>query len=145
MISKSPGHGKAGAYLSALAGALLSLRIEGQPVPGARPRVTRWGTFYPKAYATFLTDCHQHLAPHAGVAPEGPLAVWVEVVSTPPKKTVLSAPRGDTDNFAKGPLDGATKAKVWKDDSLVHTLLVTKRWAGPDEPPHTTLHIAPLG
>jgi Holliday junction resolvase RusA-like endonuclease len=45
------------------------------------------------------------------------------------------------DNFAKGILDALTKGGAWIDDTLVRTLLITKRWAVGDEAPGCNIWI----
>lgn len=118
-------------------GPLFSLWLEGKPVPAGRPRVTRWGTYYPKTYTEWIaanTPVVSKLEPHVLT---GPVALYVEVICPPPKtKTEQVAPMGDVDNYAKGPMDLLTKlGKAWKDDRQIVMLAVTKRWAGPGEEP----------
>lgn len=51
-----------------------------------------------------------------------------------PKKTKLSTPRGDVDNYAKGLMDAITQANWWKDDSQVVHLSTSKSWAPKGKP-----------
>jgi Holliday junction resolvase RusA-like endonuclease len=115
---------------------LFSLWIGGKPVPAGRPRVTRWGTYYPKSY----TDWAKAAKPFVEAMPAAPItgnvALLVEVRCTAPKKTDHTAPMGDVDNFAKGPMDLITKlGKSWIDDRQIVSLIVVKRWTEPGEEP----------
>lgn len=68
----------------------------------------------------------------------------METVCARPKTTKLHAPRGDSDNYAKAPLDAATKAGVWGDDAQVIPLTSVRRWTEPGEEPGVYLHIGEL-
>lgn len=58
-----------------------------------------------------------------------------------PKTTKRDYPRGDTDNYAKAILDAMTKAgPFFEDDDQVTALMVTKRFAEPDEEPRTIIN-----
>jgi Holliday junction resolvase RusA-like endonuclease len=121
---------------------LFSLWMGGKPVPAGRPRVGRWGTYYPKTYQAWIKDNWRHVADITTLPTERALAVMVEVVAPTPKSKQV-APMGDLDNFAKGPLDLITKkAKeskflegIWKDDRQITFLAVSKRFAVDDEEP----------
>lgn len=133
------------ALRGATLGALLTLKIAAEPVPAPRPRVGRFGVFYPKRYEQFYAECQRQLAGQRPEAPlGGSLAVLAETVCTRPKSGKLASPRGDADNFAKGPLDAATKAGVWEDDCKAEVLVSIKRYAAPGEAAGVTLHIGRL-
>lgn len=113
------------------------------PVPAARPRVGKFGTYYPKTYSRFKLQADELLAPLAeGRTPSTELFyVNVEFIGEKPKSTILPAPKGDIDNYVKAALDAVTKAQVlWSDDRQVVGLHAVKRWAenavggGPIEP-----------
>lgn len=106
----------------------LTVTFNIDPVPASRPRVSRFGTYYGKRYKAWLTAAPAQL-PRRLPRFSGPVHVEVYVACARPKKTKLTHPRGDCDNFAKGPLDALTKAGVWNDDGQVVRLLVEKRWA----------------
>lgn len=126
-------------------GTLLTLRAETTPSPQHRPRVARWGTYYPKPYQVYHADCQKQFAEQKPKAPlMGTLGCVVETVCKRPKTTKLRAPKGDSDNYAKAPLDAATKAGVWGDDAQVLPLTSTRRWAEPGEEPGVYLHIGEL-
>lgn len=113
------------------------------PVPAARPRVSKWGTYYPEGYKNWKKNA-QAFFPQ-GVAPlEGPLRVELEVVCKRPKKPSSSIPTGDVDNYAKAALDAVNDAALWGDDKQVVSLLVTKRYAAVDETPRTIITIEQL-
>lgn len=57
-----------------------------------------------------------------------PLDVKIECIVCRPKSTKLSFPKPDVDNLAKAVMDGLNN-HLWKDDSQVIDLRVTKRWA----------------
>lgn len=108
------------------------------PVPAARPRISKWGAHYPKKYATWRTEALQYV-PHMGKAKySGPLMVVLEHVVERPKTTKRGYPIGDVDNYAKGPLDAITESgRVWDDDDQVVVLVSTKRFTKPGEEPGT--------
>lgn len=110
-----------------------------EPVPASRPRVTQYGTFYGKGYKDWMAQAEQSMEtiPDDLARIDTPVSVEVRVVATRPRTGKLAHPRGDCDNYAKGPLDVMTKVGVWKDDSLVHTLKISKRYAEPGEAAHT--------
>lgn len=114
------------------------------PRAAARTRCAcrgRFPTIYnePK-YREWLTEAIRQLrtldAPFPKDAPfEGDVEVALEVVVRKPKSTKKRRPKGDADNYLKGPLDAITQAGGWwKDDDQVTRSYFLKRWAGPDEP-----------
>ena len=128
-------------------GSLLSLRVVTLPSPQHRVVPTKYGKpHHTKSYSVFMADCARAFAFHAGTFPIGgpPLVAYVEVIGEHPKKTILSAPKGDCDNYVKGVLDGATSSGLWSDDTRVHALIVTKRWSKPGEKPGVHMHVGEL-
>jgi Holliday junction resolvase RusA-like endonuclease len=130
----------------ATVGALLHLHAQTTPSPSHRPRVTRSGIAYlAKPYAAYLNDCQQQFAEqHVGPPIEGRLGVVIETVVEKPRTTKLTDPRGDTDNYGKGCLDGATKAGVWVDDAQVIHLGLTRRFAEQGEAPGVHMWVGQL-
>lgn len=115
---------------------LFSLWIGGKPVPAGRPRVTRWGTYYPKSYTDWIKQSGKYVTALEAVPLDKPVALLVEVITTRPKTTKHNAPQGDVDNFAKGPMDLLTKSeKAWLDDRQIVFLTVVKRYAADGEEP----------
>lgn len=122
------------------------------PVPASRPRVTRWGTYYPKTYKTYKDDADQAI-PLSNLPPlEGNLRATIEFACVKPKTTKRSNPRGDIDNHMKAILDAivgqsATKKQACRlkhyinDDDQITEVHATKRWVHADEEPHTRIVI----
>ena len=114
------------------------------PVPASRPRVTRWGTYHTTPYKNWLDQAAKTLAACSAVKSltDASLLVYVESVVTKARTSKLTRPRGDVDNYAKGPLDAITRAaRHWHDDVQVTALLSTKRFADPGEEARTEVHI----
>lgn len=114
------------------------------PVPASRPRVTRWGTYHTKPYKSWLDQAAKTLAACSAVESlaDASLLVFVESVCTKARTSKLTRPKGDVDNYAKGPLDAITKAaRHWHDDVQVTALVSTKRFADPGEDARTEVHI----
>lgn len=133
------------AMIDLLTGArhLASVNFPFDPVPASRPRVTRWGVYYSKTYSSWKKLAEENTASGPlELAATTPLVVIVESVCKKAKSSKLAFPKGDTDNYAKGPLDVITKAEgYWCDDKQVVWLLSGKRFAAPGEDPHTAVHI----
>lgn len=124
---------------------VLSMSITIKPVPAARPRVSRFGTYYPKNYANWRKAAQKLADDWSGEYINGPVFLFIEVVSEKPRTSKLVAPLGDVDNYAKGAMDILTKTeKVWKDDKQVVGLAVFKRWAEAGEKPGTYLLWVPV-
>lgn len=131
------------AILRTVTGAYMTAQIAVAPVVASRPRVGRWGVYYNKTYANWMKaaevtgdDLRRF---------DGPCAVIIEQIVEKPKTSKLDYPRGDIDNFAKGPLDVITKSeKLWADDVQIVSLTAFKRFANPGETPRSLIHIIPL-
>jgi Holliday junction resolvase RusA-like endonuclease len=109
------------------------------PVPAARPRVGKFGTYYPKTYSRFRIQADDLLQPlsHGRTPSDELFYVELEFVGQRPKSTILPAPKGDIDNYAKAALDAVTKAQMlWSDDRQIVGLHAVKRWAEPGEYAH---------
>lgn len=120
---------------------LVSLFLGLLPVPASRPRVTRFGgVYYGAPYKRFYDAAQEMLAGPIGTPgdtnTEKPV-VWIgEFIVEKPKTGKLAYPRGDVDNYAKGPMDAMTKVadRFWKDDGQVVGMIAFKRYARPGEP-----------
>jgi len=122
---------------------MASLIIPLDPVPASRPRVTQWGTYYAKQYKAWKKQAEQ-LLPHGTfwLDASTPLIVVTEAIIRKPRTSKAIYPKGDADNYAKGPLDVLTKAGgYWGDDRQIVCLISSKRFARKDEQPRTEVHI----
>ena len=130
------------AMRGALTGVLLTARVDTVPSPSHRPQVGKFGTYYAKGYQVHHADCLKQLSEQKPLEVlQGDLWAILDVSIAKPKTTIRVRPNGDVDNYAKGPMDAATKAGIWQDDGQVMALLVTKRWAAPGEIPGVTLQV----
>lgn len=120
---------------------MISITIPGDPVAQGRPRVTRFGTYDPEKsrdYKAFVKYCALEVKPDSPL--DRPLAVTVRAFFPMPKSkskrwhtaALLGDERPtkkpDADNIAKIVCD-ALNGILWKDDSQIVILLVTKRYA----------------
>jgi Holliday junction resolvase RusA-like endonuclease len=127
-------------------GGLLTLRVDANPAPASRPRVAKnGGVYYSKGYTEFYAECQKqfaHQVGHEGLRAEGRTVVLLQVAVRRPPTSKLTDPRGDADNYAKGPLDAAQKAGFWPDDDKAIGIAVWKRWAEKGEDPGVLMHVA---
>lgn len=117
------------------------VRFPVNPVPASRPRVTRFGTYYSKTYKAWLAAAMAAVAPCPYPPVFGHYEVLVESIVERPRTTKLSRPKGDVDNYAKGPLDVLTKLRYWPDDADITVLTSTKRFTNAGERPCTVVTI----
>ena len=122
---------------------LASLSFPFDPVPASRPRVSRWGVYYAKTYKTWKQLAEDHLpAGELALDPAAKVLVVINAVCKRAKTSKAVLPKGDVDNYAKGPMDVVTKATgYWHDDKQVVWLLSGKRFAEPGEEPRTEVHL----
>lgn len=119
-----------------------TLILPGEPCVAPRPRLSKWGAYYPKKYKDWMAYV-------AAVLPQQPprfgalALVYVELdfVTTKARTSKLIRPSGDIDNYAKAILDALTKKNFWKDDVDIVDLKATKRFADATGEPHTRIHI----
>jgi Holliday junction resolvase RusA-like endonuclease len=110
----------------------IELFIPVKPVPASRPRVSRWGTYFSKNYEDFRNQCSLFLSKIKKQYPPqaGKFKVQILFICHKPANPANSYPRGDVDNFLKGPLDAITKAgMIWEDDIQITRLIGIKRYA----------------
>lgn len=123
---------------------LTSINIPHNPVPAARPRVSKWGTYYPKTYANWRKLAEASVLPgQLCLAKDAPILVLVESVGKRPATSKRRWPIGDTDNHAKAVLDVITKAEdYWYDDDQAVWLISGKRYVRRrGEEPHSEAHL----
>jgi Holliday junction resolvase RusA-like endonuclease len=120
-----------------------SFTIEGKPVPASRPKVARFGVYYPKSHTQREQYLNSVLPTFLGnqSALDEPVEVRILSVIPPYKTSDYPTARCDVDNLSKLPMDCMTKASFWTDDSLVVALTSLKRFARPGEDPHTKIRI----
>ena len=112
------------------------LHIGGKPVPAGRPKVSRWGVYYPKSYENWKKDAWEYVDTLEGVPTDKQVALMIEVVAPPMKSSKYTTPMGDADNLCKGPMDLMTDSeRVWLDDRQVVLLIVSKRFTTGEEDP----------
>lgn len=103
-----------------------------KPTPASRPRISRYGNYYPKGYTDFRKEIYQFFKKlqkkYIAVDKVG-FTVTLEIICKKPKKPSNDYPRGDVDNYAKAYLDSITYAQLaWVDDIQVIELIVNKRY-----------------
>lgn len=114
------------------------------PCPASRPRWSKFGVYYSKNYQKFR-QLAQKIADDWSAQDkfEGPVAVLLENVCKRPKTGKKLWPKGDVDNYSKGPMDVMTKSDLgsfWNDDDQVVWMTATKRYAEPGEEAHVTVY-----
>ena len=108
-----------------------NLFIPVKPTPASRPRISRYGNYYPKGYTDFRKEIFQFFKglDKDEVDGSSQFAVVLEVICKKPKKPTNDYPRGDIDNYVKAYLDSITYAQLaWEDDIQVVDLKATKRY-----------------
>lgn len=124
------------------------LYFELEPIPKARPRMTRRGhAFTPEKTRIFehqvalLAKQQYYMQPI-----EGPIACELAFFFASPKRPKCkSYPLGkvDLDNVCKALLD-ACNGILWKDDSQIVTIYAIKRFASSGKPPHIRMKFAEI-
>jgi len=117
------------------------------PVAASRPRVSRHGAYFAGPYKHFRAECSEVVPLILGdefVPYDRPLKVDVEIYVKQPKKTKLSAPKADIDNFLKAIFD-VLNGKLWVDDNLIHEVYAVKSWAREGSDGYFTVGVDVLG
>ena len=82
-----------------------------EPVPASRPRVSRYGTYYGKAFQEEVSEFRKEFRPLLSDR----LKIEAFFLVKKPKTSKLNHPRGDIDNYLKALLDSCNEL-VWRDD-----------------------------
>ena len=120
--------------------------IPTKPTPASRPRISRYGNYYPKGYTEFRREIYMFLKTLQSTlkaTDNVPFRVELEFICKKPKKPSNSYPRGDVDNYVKAYLDSLTYAQLfWADDIQVTELVATKRYQEEGEETHKEFDIS---
>jgi Holliday junction resolvase RusA-like endonuclease len=107
---------------------LSTITIPIKPVAASRPRLSRYGVYYSKTYTDWRNEARKHVSA-IELMHTGAIIAVVEITVLRPRTSKKLWPRPDLDNLVKGPLDVITENKgIWKDDSQLVGLWVTKRF-----------------
>ena len=104
------------------------------PIAASRPRISKHGAYFAGPYKQFRKDMIDMVADILGdwEPIEGAIQVDLELYVKQPKKTKLSAPKADIDNYCKAILDCMNK-KLWVDDTQIVKIYAVKQWATKEE------------
>ena len=116
------------------------LHLPGNPVVAPRPRVSRWGTYYPAKYKAWMQYADEAIPQQDHTRPAH-VRVELAFVVSKARTSKLTRPTGDIDNYMKAILDALTKKQFWKDDVDIVEVSATKRFTREGEEPHTTVVI----
>jgi len=99
------------------------------PIAASRPRISNHGAYFAGPYKQFRKDMIELVEEILGEWEplEGPLKVDLELYVTQPKKTKLSAPKADIDNYLKSIFDCMNK-RLWVDDTQIIETYAVKQW-----------------
>lgn len=122
---------------------MLEIVLDIPPMPCPRPRVTRYGTTYPKTYVAWKKMAEKKLSELSLEQLKGPLNVFCEFTSATRKSYTkkkrkealegLHWPSADCDNLGKSVCDALTKVGAWEDDSQCVSMHFTKRYGEADK------------
>lgn len=111
-----------------------SFRVEGRPVPKARPRVARGHAYTPQRTKDYEELVRIAYKIAHGTKIDGAVYMKIRVVYKAPKKSLLYHDRTkkpDLDNIAKSIMDGLNGI-AYEDDSQVSFLQIEKVYGGED-------------
>jgi|TARA_B110000093_G_scaffold28792_1_gene28631 Holliday junction resolvase RusA-like endonuclease len=119
------------------------------PVPASRPKVAKFGVYYGKRHKEYMKSFAAFLKvmpPQWTYLPEDKrLFIIIEFACKRLKCPSKVLPRYDIDNLMKLPLDCMTSSDMfWKDDCQIEALVARKRYAEPNEEPHTKVQVMSL-
>lgn len=102
--------------------------VDGIPIPKARPRVTRWGTYTPKTtvdWEKLVAVSYKNQCKGIFFEKKIPLYFYAEIIC--PGTGPLSTIRGDWENFAKGICDALNEVAYDDDSQIVDGRTVKRR------------------
>lgn len=111
-----------------------SFRVEGRPVPKARPRVARGHAYTPQRTKDYEELVRIAYKIARGTKIDGAVYMKIRVVYKAPKKSLICHNRTkkpDLDNIAKSIMDGLNGI-AYEDDSQVSFLQIEKVYGGED-------------
>ena len=130
---------------------VVSFTIDAEPVPASRPRVGKFGTYYPETHKRYEGVLMKVLSQVLGLTHAGAVALRIMCVMPRYKTSTFPVHRADVDNLAKLPMDCMTamktedgQPKVWSDDCMVVHLEASTRFTRDGEQPHTKIKLIPL-
>lgn len=118
----------------------LFIVIPVEPMPAPRPRMSKWGAYFPATYTAHKKAIADSL-PARAIALLGELCVSVELICKRIGKSKFTTPAGDVDNLCKPTLDVLTQQGYYGDDRQITNLRVVKRFPAEGEEPHIRVHI----
>ena len=133
---------------------IISLSLPLQPVACPRPRVAKFGTYYPKTYSQYLKRAYAYIESvyedKIGLLQDEPLKIACTFVFNRPdymqaKKYPASriphTKRPDVDNLVKGINDILQATGIIKDDSRIYNLTCKKYYSAKEEGPSINIEI----
>ena len=113
------------------------------PISASRPRIARRGAYFAGPYKIFRQEM-QELVPiilgNDWEPLEGALKVDLELFVTMPKKTKLTAPKADIDNYVKAIFDCMNR-RCWVDDTQIIEVYAVKQWTRPKQEGYFTMGV----
>ena len=132
----------------------ISISLPLQPTACPRPRVSKFGTYYPKTYKDFVKRASGFIeAVHSnqiGLLQDEPLEIeCIFIFNRPdymhtkkyPAERVAHTKRPDVDNLVKAINDVLQATGVIKDDSQIYYLSCKKYYSAKDEGPSINIEI----
>ena len=125
----------------------------GNPVSCPRPRVSRWGAFYPKKYkqakADYSIQIRNQLNQYGFLQFSGCVQIHIEFIHKRPKamkgeSRQYKPTRPDVDNLVKSVFDALTASVAIKDDSQIVRLSAVDLYGRRDEDPHILIEISQI-
>lgn len=119
---------------------MIEITIPTDPVAAARPRVTKWGNYYPQKYREYLASCKGYVRRLGVEKIRGGIHADIEFIFKTPKswskkkqlahhnKHYISKNKNDMDNLIKACLD-FLQSYCYDDDSQIVSVNASKRWS----------------